>query len=195
MRSDNCNNLEIEQLLQYHRDLDSLPTQSEGAAKGLKQYDDTSSKDLLMWALDLRDANHAYACPNGDHTKCLLCVGRGKTKGTIKSRRNFDVGHWNKHCDSQGHQNALSHYEPRRIVNTRKQRRRRGTQICSNTSVSYQRRNLLRMKWKQTIRTVVRLTLPRLLSLMLTMLLKGEFKYQLFIAYEYYYLSISYMCI
>lgn len=61
MRSGNCNNLEIEQLSQYHRDLDSLPPQSEGAAKGLKQYDDTSSEDLLMWTLDLRDANHAYA--------------------------------------------------------------------------------------------------------------------------------------
>ena len=51
-----CNNL---QLSQYHRGLDSLPPQSEGAAKGLKQYDDTSSEDFLMWKLDLRDADHA----------------------------------------------------------------------------------------------------------------------------------------
>ena len=93
--SGDCN-LEVEQLVQFNRDMDT-----------------EQAEEFQMWE-ELRDGKHAFPFPDGDYIKYLLCVGRGPSKSVIKCRRKFYTGNWEEHCNSKLHQNALSHFEAKK---------------------------------------------------------------------------------
>jgi len=131
------------------------------AARDLKLYDDTTdvSDGFRMWGA-LCDEKHAFASPDGDFVKCSLCVGFGKSKGVIKSCRNFDIGHWEDHCDSKCHQDALSHYQ---AAKNSKHPQAQKMQGKSNMLKYFSVLPKKRMLWKLALTLLHHLLLPLLL--------------------------------